>query len=454
MVFVLPAPGPKPRFIDEVAQAAPGALTSIAELIQGHKQEKQKLNLATQLATQTRNPAVYDLVLQTPNEKLGPLFESLQSQKQKQEGMQAWINKRGGKKQTGGNIVGNAAPLGNANLGGKGGIQPDASIPETTGTQVAEGIERQEMTNREGLASAMERDIGAPTMTPPPMEKISGGSEPGNAQAGQSRQFPEEMDELGESDAEQAARTTGLKYSDIENMHGIDPNFAKLLQGQLEENKKETADRRKGIASSLQSANELDRTFKTMLERNKKGELGAPVRNRIADLLGMPGLLTTDAQAYNALMFDMFKDLRNTFQGQTRVKEIELLEAKLPTLLNTKEGRKSIIDARLKMNEIRRIEAQEAARIQNEFGYVDIGTLEALLQERVSEKAGNDIDGIFDRLDAIANKGKELPFPRGKGAEEKVSPTQVETRSKGNQEKNIPGMNTKPSLEELFVDFE
>jgi len=141
--------------------------------------------------------------------------------------------------------------------------------------------------------------------------------------------------------------------------------------------KQETLPVRVDIANKANSARKGIQNKTNLLNIIDQGNLDDPTWAIIADNLPLnlgKRLLSEDSVVYKSALVDEFSDLRNIFQGQTRVKEIELLQEKLADLYLTDQQKKSILKSRINALQTDVIREEAAAEVEKK--YPKIGILE------------------------------------------------------------------------------
>lgn len=116
---------------------------------------------------------------------------------------------------------------------------------------------------------------------------------------------------------------------------------------------------RKGIQNKQQMMSIID-----------QGNLDDPSWAVIAESLPLnlgQRLLSEDTVTYKAALVDEFSDLRNIFQGQTRVKELEILERKLADVYLTDQQKKAVLKARVNALQTDIIREEAAEFVEKNF---------------------------------------------------------------------------------------
>jgi hypothetical protein len=105
-----------------------------------------------------------------------------------------------------------------------------------------------------------------------------------------------------------------------------------------------------------------------MEELSNKGKLSSPMMIQALDWLGVPiaVLNNPDNEEYRKLEKDFVRDVNNVFRGAIRVFEIQAYLDTVPQLINSPEGRKSIMRSRRIMNEMAEVEFQAKQEILQE----------------------------------------------------------------------------------------
>jgi len=188
----------------------------------------------------------------------------------------------------------------------------------------------------------------------------------------------------------------------------------------IRERRKEVAPFIKKISDDADLAREGIANKERLLEKVETGNINDPTFANAMTLI--PGnfgerFLSTDTITYRSGLIDEFKDLRKVFQGQTRVKEIELLEKKIPDIYLTNEQKKGILKERIGILGLDILKEQAAEEIDEEFGDKGLSLLKykKLVNERYAELAKSKADQFIDNVSKIisdAEKNNERPLSR------------------------------------------
>ncbi len=173
----------------------------------------------------------------------------------------------------------------------------------------------------------------------------------------------------------------------------------------------ETIPMKQKIAEDAQSALQSIQNKQKQLEMVDSGELNDPTFATAMDLI--PGklgrrFLSPKTVEYKASLVDEYKDLRAIFQGQTRVKEIELLEDKIADTYYTDEQKKAIIKARINSSETSLIKAEVAAEIDQEKPNLGILEFTKELNKRMKPRLEKSANQLIDALKNTQNEAEVI----------------------------------------------
>lgn len=169
------------------------------------------------------------------------------------------------------------------------------------------------------------------------------------------------------------------------------------LRQDVREAKKETLPMRQEIANKANAARKGIENKKHLVELINTGNINDPTYATLAEAIPLnlgKRLLSPETVEYKAGLVDEFSDLRNIFQGQTRVKEIELLEAKLADIYLTDEQKKTILKSRINALQADLIKEEAAAEV--EAKYPNLGALQFSI--KVEEIAKPKMKKLFDQV--------------------------------------------------------
>ncbi len=176
----------------------------------------------------------------------------------------------------------------------------------------------------------------------------------------------------------------------------------------------ETLPIRTQLANKAMAASQGIQNKEHLLDLIKNGNIDDPTFAQLAESLPLKlgkRLLSNDTVEYKAGLIEEFGDLRNIFQGQTRIKEIELLEEKLADLYLTDDQKESILKSRITALKADQIRAEVAQEIENEpYGILQFNQE---LEKRAKPKLEALFNKILDEQKAIiqdAENKKKLPL--------------------------------------------
>ncbi len=159
----------------------------------------------------------------------------------------------------------------------------------------------------------------------------------------------------------------------------------------------ETLPVKKEIAQKAQAAREGIENKKHLLDLVRKGDINDPTFAAIAQSLPLnlgKRLLSNDTVQYKAGLIEEFGDLRNLFQGQTRVKEIELLEEKIADIYLTDSQKEAILNSRINALQRDIIREDVAAEMEAEGKNYPLLTYQQELDKRAKPR----MDALFNRI--------------------------------------------------------
>ena len=165
--------------------------------------------------------------------------------------------------------------------------------------------------------------------------------------------------------------------------------------------RKETMDIRKDYANKGKFAREGIQNKQNMLELIRSKKLDDPTVAAALSLI--PGnfgmrFLSPETVQYKAALIDEFKDLRNIFQGQTRVKELDLLEEKVADIYLTDAQKEAVISSRMNALKSDIIKSEVAAELERELDEKGDFLGLAQFEEEVEKRAKPKLDALFDRI--------------------------------------------------------
>lgn len=160
--------------------------------------------------------------------------------------------------------------------------------------------------------------------------------------------------------------------------------------------RQETLPIRKEISDKAQSARQGIENKEKLLNLIDTGNINDPTFAAFAEALPLnfgKRMLSPETVQYKAGLIDEYKDLRTIFQGQTRIKEIELLEAKTADIYLTDEQKKAILKSRIDALQADLIREEAAAELENRS---DLGVLQ--FRKEVEKLAKPKLKALFDKI--------------------------------------------------------
>lgn len=244
-------------------------------------------------------------------------------------------------------------------------------------------------------------------------------------------------DELGIK-FDESGVPTGNSNRYVENRRRQDEQKTKVEDEKTRALRQETLPLRKQIAEKATAASEGIKNKEHLLNLIEKGDINDPTFAALAESLPLnlgKRMLSDDTVEYKAGIIDEFKDLRNIFPGQVRVKEIELLEQKMADLYLTDTQKKSILNSRINALRADVIRAEAAEEIENE----PLGVLQ--FQKEVEKRAQPRLDALFNQIldeqkSIIQNaeNRKNIPLDLNDADDKKIA-EEILKEAKGNRNK-------------------
>ena len=201
----------------------------------------------------------------------------------------------------------------------------------------------------------------------------------------------------------------------IENRRRSEETGFKTTEDKRKELTKETLPLRTEYAKKAQASEKGIQNKQGLLNLIEKGNLNDPTYAALAEALPLnlgKRLLSNDTTEYKAGLVEEFTDLRNIFQGQTRIKEIDLLENKIADLYHDDEQKKAVIRSRINALKADMIRAEAAAELENRD---DLGVLQ--FEKEVEKIAKPKLEALFNQIleeqKAVidsAERKKEVPL--------------------------------------------
>lgn len=178
----------------------------------------------------------------------------------------------------------------------------------------------------------------------------------------------------------------------------------------------ETAPMKSDIVQKANNARKGIQNKKNMIDIIKRGNIDDPTWAAVAEIIPAnlgKRLLSPDTVTYKAAMVDEFADLRNIFQGQTRVKEIEILENKMADLYLTDEQKMGVLSARIDALKADVVREEAAAEIDSEYPGLGLFEFNKKVANRTNEKMDAVAKDVIDQVKYVIDRAenrKNMPL--------------------------------------------
>lgn len=180
-----------------------------------------------------------------------------------------------------------------------------------------------------------------------------------------------------------------------ENRRRTEEATTKTQEDKTRALRQETLPIRTQIANKAMAASQGIKNKEHLLELIEKGDINDPTYAALAESLPLnlgKRLLSNDTVEYKSGLIEEFGDLKNIFQGQTRVKELELLEQKIADLYLTDDQKRSILKSRINALKGDEIRAEVAQELENE----PLGVLQ--FQQELEKRAKPKLEDLFNQI--------------------------------------------------------
>ena len=209
------------------------------------------------------------------------------------------------------------------------------------------------------------------------------------------------------------AKAGGL---DVNDVAGLDVSeVSQLIRSKAEEKKAEarsgeigqkqvesafkiTAPVRKEINAGARSARDTISRLDRMEALIDKGTLISPVYNETLKKMGLdiPALKNPDSQEFEKLTADMTRNIRDSFGARITTFELEVFLKSIPTLSQTAEGKRRVIENRKILEEGKQVRSKAMTEILRENN----GVPPLDLEEQVDERADGELDALSQKFKA------------------------------------------------------
>ena len=181
-----------------------------------------------------------------------------------------------------------------------------------------------------------------------------------------------------------------------ENRRRTEDQSAKTAEERKKQLRQETLPLRTEMAKKSQIAEQSIRNKEGLIEIIKKGNIDDPTYATLAESLPLnlgKRMLSPDTLEYKAGLVEEYNDLKNIFPGATRVKEIELLEAKIADVYLTDDQKLALLKSRINAEKAHIIRAEAAAQLEDRD---DLGVLQ--FAQEVEKLAAPKLNALFDQI--------------------------------------------------------
>ncbi len=202
-----------------------------------------------------------------------------------------------------------------------------------------------------------------------------------------------------------------------ENRRRTEEQVTKTKEDQRRALRQETLPIRTKLAEKAMTARKGIQNKEQMMSLIETGNLDDPTFAALAEAMPLnlgKRMLSPETVEYKAGIVEEFGDLRNIFQGQTRMKEIELLENKVADIYLTDEQKKTILKSRINALKSDIILAEAASELENKE---DLGVLQfnTELEKKAQPKMEALFNSILDEQKAVIDaaerrKNSKLPL--------------------------------------------
>ena len=213
-------------------------------------------------------------------------------------------------------------------------------------------------------------------------------------------------------------------------------------QGELAE--KSLMDYKKDVAEKATIAEDAIRNKEKLMGFIDTGNLDNPTYAAIATALPFKlgeRMLSPETAAYRSAIIDEYGVLRKLFKGQTRAKELDLLENKIADIYLTDDQKKAILKSAVDATKIDILRRDAALEIEEENIGKPMGLLkyQKMVEGRIKDKIAQLSDKIIDEQKFIidqAEKMKKYPLKyEGGSPEQREIIRQIYMEAGGNVEK-------------------
>lgn len=333
---------------------------------------------------------------------------------------------------------------------GYGGLS--ASLGQALGSGLGQGIgqslaNRQQFQRQEKESGILGRLLSGEEINPnelrglPPQLQLQVAQMNAQQQAMLDKQAQQMLAELQKKQKEGQESALLAKYESEgeltpQELSQLSPTSLRTILGQQKpvyepESEKLEAKRVSELATEIENDYKAfqseDLRLNKMEKLSEKGQLSSPLMVKTLDTLGLPiGVLgNPDTEEYKKLEVDFLRDARSIFGNRVTNYEAQTFLKSIPSLLNSSEGRKNIIENRKLMNEAKKLRYDAYKDILKEYGGRKPQNMGILIEEKIgprmeeiSEQFKNGISKASEKFQVpirmIDNQGRIVDIPPDK----------------------------------------
>lgn len=296
-----------------------------------------------------------------------------------------------------------------------------AELPEELQDYAAKTFEQQAKygpiatPNQMAADQALQQGLfGGKSQQPMPQQGAMGAGQSGQKQVGQASQ--PQTDQTAQEPQTQAAESPEIQEIDSE-IAQIENAYASLSpQGREEARKRRSAllDAKRaaqtrnfelGIQANKEFREEMNKDYENynfknrvlnqMSNLNETEDLSSPQMQTLLEQLNLPTgwINNPSAEEFEKLSQQLMNDIQSTYGSRLNQLEVQNYMKQIPTLMNTKEGRKRVIKDLQNLNEARKIKYQTYQKISKNGTYLPVNLREMVTdqsQKRL-QKAENEL---------------------------------------------------------------
>lgn len=307
----------------------------------------------------------------------------------------------------------------------------DASEKATENTKKVKGIEKQ-YGLEEGSLSEFENDPSLAARVGKPQKEPGGVTAqpvPKHIAAAKKKVLIDNPD-ASASQLEVAFDEAGVPpvhyHGEIESRRRAEEQGTKSKESRESSVRAETTKLKQEIVDKANSARKGIQNKQQLLNLIKTGNIDDPSWAVLASEFPLnlgKRLLSKETVQYKAGLVDEFTDLRNIFQGQTRIKEIDILEDKLADIYLTDEQKEAILKSRIDSLQADVIREEAALEVERQFPNVGILEFNKKVDELAHDKLKNLLDKVLDEQKFIINqaeKRKNIPLDKSNPEDKQI----------------------------------